>query len=53
MGTGQPEFVASLNEVDILVTDDELPSGIREMASEKVGEIIVAEGMPTARVARS
>ena len=43
---------ASLDEVDVLVTDDELPPGIRELASEKVGEIIVAEGMPAARVAR-
>ena len=43
---------ANLDEVDVLVTDDDLPSGIREAASEKVGEIIVAEGMPAARVAR-
>ena len=43
---------ASLDEVDVLVTDDDLPSGIRDAASEKVGEIIVAEGMPAARVAR-
>jgi DeoR/GlpR family transcriptional regulator of sugar metabolism len=43
---------ASLDEVDVLVTDDELPSGIRDVASEKVGEIIVAEGMSAARVVR-
>src|SRR5487761_1095663 len=31
---------ASLDEVDVLVTDDELPSSVRDAASEKVGEII-------------
>ena len=43
---------ANLDEVDVLVTDDELPSGVREAAAEKVSEIIVAEDMPTARAAR-
>ena len=43
---------ASLDEVDVLVTDDELPRGVREAASEKVNEIIVAEEMPAARAAR-
>ena len=43
---------ASLDEVDVLVTDDELPPGTRETALEKVGEIIVAEGMPAVRAAR-
>ena len=43
---------ASLDEVDVLVTDDELPGGVREAASEKVSEIIVAEDMPAARAAR-
>jgi DeoR/GlpR family transcriptional regulator of sugar metabolism len=43
---------ASLDEVDVLVTDDELPASVRDAASEKVSEIIVAEGMPAARVAR-
>jgi len=43
---------ASLDEVDVLVTDDELPAGTREAAAEKVGEIIVADDMSAARVAR-
>src|SRR6201994_3364656 len=43
---------ASLDEVDVLVTDDELPSGVREAAAEKVSEIIVAEDMPAARAVR-
>jgi DeoR/GlpR family transcriptional regulator of sugar metabolism len=43
---------ASLDEVDVLVTDDELPVGTREVAAEKIGEIIVADDMPAARVAR-
>src|SRR5258708_14739032 len=43
---------ASLDEVDVLVTDDELPASVRDAASEKVSEIIVAEGMPAARAAR-
>ena len=37
---------ASLDEIDVLVTDDELPSGIRDAASEKVREIIAAEACP-------
>jgi len=31
---------------------DELPASVRDASSEKVSEIIVAEGMPAARVAR-
>jgi DeoR/GlpR family transcriptional regulator of sugar metabolism len=43
---------ASLDEVDVLVTDDDLPSDVRDSAAEKIGEVIVAEGTPAARVAR-
>jgi DeoR/GlpR family transcriptional regulator of sugar metabolism len=36
---------AGLDEVDVLMTDDMLPDDARDVASEKIGEIVFAESM--------
>ena len=41
---------ASLNEVDVLVTDDLLPADARAVVAEQVGEVVYAQSLPAGHV---
>ena len=41
---------ASLDEVDVLITDDDLPADARAAAEKSVGELLIPDGKPPAKV---
>jgi DeoR/GlpR family transcriptional regulator of sugar metabolism len=43
---------ARLNEIDVLITDDMLPSDARAQVADQVGEVVYAEGMATSHAHR-
>ena len=43
---------ARLSEVDVLITDDMLPSDARAAATEQVGEVVYAESMTASHTHR-
>ena len=44
---------ARLNEVDVLITDDLLPPEAHAQLADHVGEVIMAESVPTSQLLRA